>query len=631
MARAARELLTRSEGGLPNLAVISSVAPFVGLFGTVWGIMSSFAAIGQAQDTSLATVAPGIAESLAATAYGLAAAIPASIGYNRIGAAYAPARTGHGLVRRRARAGAARPSGRSRARRRAAPPRGDALMALSPRKIGEGLYQPLAEINVTPLVDVMLVLLIIFMVTAPMLATGIKVNLPSAKTAQPLENKEPVIVVVAKDGAVVGRKRPGVARRAGGEGQGQAWRLQRRRSVARRSRRGLWRRRVGDGRTRGERSDPDRHRVRPAPHRSAGSGRAERADSGRAKRAGAVTVATLDGRVFEPPPVRPPWLRPLVIAIVIALHAAALSIVYLAPKPPEPPGEVIVDIQPEAPPAETPAPPAERAEAARTIRASASSGRRAGSRRAAASKPVAPPVAEQPPPPPVDATSAARARDASAAGRRDSRRRLAEQPPPPPVAEQPPPPPVGTAAARRGTAAASPNASAASGSGRACAASASASEAGRGSAAQASSAPARRSAETPAETGAEAGRRARPAETQSRSALPLRPPRGASSTSAPSSAAASASSLSAYIGEVSSAIRSRLFYPPAARARGAKGVVGVSFTIGPSGAVTSFAITRSSGDSDLDAAARSLVQGARFPPPPGGSAHIATSFNYVPR
>jgi len=89
MARAGRELLTRSEGGLPNLAIISSVAPFIGLFGTVWGIMSSFAAIAQANDTSLATVAPGIAESLAATAYGLAAAIPASIGYNRIGAAFA--------------------------------------------------------------------------------------------------------------------------------------------------------------------------------------------------------------------------------------------------------------------------------------------------------------------------------------------------------------------------------------------------------------------------------------------------------------------------------------------------------------------------------------------------------------
>ena len=111
MARAARDLLMRYEGGLPNLAVVSSVAPFVGLFGTVWGIMSSFAAIGQAQDTSLATVAPGIAESLAATAYGLAAAIPASIGYNRIGAAYG--RLGQGLasfVEERALALLARPA-----------------------------------------------------------------------------------------------------------------------------------------------------------------------------------------------------------------------------------------------------------------------------------------------------------------------------------------------------------------------------------------------------------------------------------------------------------------------------------------------------------------------------------------
>ena len=89
MSRTAREFLSGAEGGLPNLAVISSVAPFVGLFGTVWGIMTSFAGIAQSQDTSLAVVAPGIAEALAATAYGLAAAIPASIGYNRIGAAFA--------------------------------------------------------------------------------------------------------------------------------------------------------------------------------------------------------------------------------------------------------------------------------------------------------------------------------------------------------------------------------------------------------------------------------------------------------------------------------------------------------------------------------------------------------------
>ena len=86
MARAGRALLTRAEGGLPNLAIIASVAPFVGLFGTVWGIMTSFAGIAAAHDTSLAVVAPGIAEALAATAYGLAAAIPASFGYNRIGA-----------------------------------------------------------------------------------------------------------------------------------------------------------------------------------------------------------------------------------------------------------------------------------------------------------------------------------------------------------------------------------------------------------------------------------------------------------------------------------------------------------------------------------------------------------------
>ncbi len=87
MNRRAREVVARLDGGLANLAVISSVAPFIGLFGTVWGIMASFSAIAEARDTSLAVVAPGIAEALATTAVGLAAAIPASIAYNRIGAA----------------------------------------------------------------------------------------------------------------------------------------------------------------------------------------------------------------------------------------------------------------------------------------------------------------------------------------------------------------------------------------------------------------------------------------------------------------------------------------------------------------------------------------------------------------
>jgi len=66
------------------LATIGSVAPFVGLFGTVWGIMKSFTDIAAQQNTSLGVVAPGIAEALFATALGLFAAIPAVIGYNRL-------------------------------------------------------------------------------------------------------------------------------------------------------------------------------------------------------------------------------------------------------------------------------------------------------------------------------------------------------------------------------------------------------------------------------------------------------------------------------------------------------------------------------------------------------------------
>ncbi|MFA5938840.1 MAG: protein TolQ [Sinimarinibacterium sp.] len=70
------------EGGLAILATIGSTSPYVGLFGTVWGIMNAFISIGAQKQASLATVAPGIAEALIATAMGLAAAIPAVIAYN---------------------------------------------------------------------------------------------------------------------------------------------------------------------------------------------------------------------------------------------------------------------------------------------------------------------------------------------------------------------------------------------------------------------------------------------------------------------------------------------------------------------------------------------------------------------
>lgn len=74
------------QSGLPVLATVGSVTPFVGLFGTVWGIMHSFIGIAEQQNTNLAVVAPGIAEALLATGLGLLAAIPAVIFYNKLSA-----------------------------------------------------------------------------------------------------------------------------------------------------------------------------------------------------------------------------------------------------------------------------------------------------------------------------------------------------------------------------------------------------------------------------------------------------------------------------------------------------------------------------------------------------------------
>ena len=76
--------ITKLEKNMIFLASLGSSAPFVGLFGTVWGIMNSFQAIGITKNTSLAVVAPGIAEALFATALGLIAAIPAVIAYNKL-------------------------------------------------------------------------------------------------------------------------------------------------------------------------------------------------------------------------------------------------------------------------------------------------------------------------------------------------------------------------------------------------------------------------------------------------------------------------------------------------------------------------------------------------------------------
>jgi len=281
-----------------------------------------------------------------------------------------------------------------------------------------------------------------------------------------------------------------------------------------------------------------------------------------------MTAAALIGRDFEPPAFLPAWLRPAAIACVVALHVAALSTLpFLAPKPPEPPIEVIVDVQPEAQPTAAPAvsppEPIKALEAAPALPA------------------VAPPVAEAPP----VAMSPVAPPEPPAA--------LPPEPPPPPppapVELAPPkiPPPLLRVEPPK---------------------------------------PAPRPIQ-PGPTQA----KLKPAPAQASKPAPVQTSKSAAAAPGEPAPTANAASQSAYVSAMAAAIRSRLFYPPAARARGAKGVVGVAFTIGASGALSSFAITRSSGDEDLDAAARTLVQSAHFPPPPGGPVRVSTGFNYVPR
>ncbi len=90
VSRAMRVAISREEEkletALPFLATVGSTSPYIGLFGTVWGIMNSFLGLSQVQQATLATVAPGIADALIATAIGLFAAIPAVIAYNRFSA-----------------------------------------------------------------------------------------------------------------------------------------------------------------------------------------------------------------------------------------------------------------------------------------------------------------------------------------------------------------------------------------------------------------------------------------------------------------------------------------------------------------------------------------------------------------
>ena len=204
----AREV-ERLESNLLVLATVASAGPFIGLFGTVFGIMNSFQSIAASKNTSLAVVAPGIAEALLATAIGLFAAIPALDRLQQVPG------------RRRQGAGAARelrrrilvdpvPADRSSSVGREGLLKADGATQWPStvgggRKSGRGRrgvprYGAMADINMTPFIDVMLVLLIIFMVAAPLLTTGVSVDLPQTSATALNVERKPIAVSLNEQG-----------------------------------------------------------------------------------------------------------------------------------------------------------------------------------------------------------------------------------------------------------------------------------------------------------------------------------------------------------------------------------------------------------------------------------------------
>ena len=181
---AASEELTRLENRLTWLATTGSIAPFVGLFGTVWGIIDAFHGLGDAGTATLRAVAPGIAEALITTAAGLFAAVPAVIAYNFFFSRSAnspPAWT---------------TSASNCSTSSTAPAIRDRQEAFGGVYKQQGRTQSsLSDINITPFVDVVLVLLVMFMVTAPILQSGIEVALPKTKTVKEISQQRMVITI----------------------------------------------------------------------------------------------------------------------------------------------------------------------------------------------------------------------------------------------------------------------------------------------------------------------------------------------------------------------------------------------------------------------------------------------------
>ena len=279
----AREV-ERLERRLLVLATVGSAGPFVGLFGTVWGIMTSFQSIAASKNTSLAVVAPGIAEALFATAIGLVAAIPATIFYNKFaGEVNKQAQRLEGFadefsaILSRKSTNANRHvrdrNGGERLRRCAGTFSRKPVMAANAGTpiIGQQTASPppqvMTEINVTPMVDVMLVLLIIFMVSAPLLTVGVPIDLPQSQAKSLDQDKEPLTLSVNRQGQGLSPERGDRARRSGRQigGDRAGARRQRRAHLrARRQERELRDDDAGDGPALGGRLPSRRagHRIR---------------------------------------------------------------------------------------------------------------------------------------------------------------------------------------------------------------------------------------------------------------------------------------------------------------------------------------------------------------------------------
>ena len=268
MRRVIDEDTARLESGLTVLASVGSTAPFVGLFGTVWGVYHALVAIGMSGQGTLDKVAGPVGEALIMTALGLAVAIPAVLAYNafvrsnrlvlaRLDAfahdLFAVLTTGSHVGDTGGRGAAA------------SLPRGEGLTWPSAASTRAATAAPMAEINMIPLIDVMLVLLVIFIITAPLLTHAVKVDLPKASSQANMTKPDNIqLAIDARRHGVLERR----ARRRARTGA-SAWRRRRRLAAAARNpparrRRGrLPARRRGHVR-RGE-GGPDAHRLRHRP------------------------------------------------------------------------------------------------------------------------------------------------------------------------------------------------------------------------------------------------------------------------------------------------------------------------------------------------------------------------------